>query len=486
MLPFVLTALAGELTYVERELPTRLSGLYASEGAELRVVDLVYERLFYWTTISSELRSRLVRRYELLEARTVLRLYLGDGAVFHDGRPVTAADVCFTVDAHRDPRNPLDRHERFREVVAGCAVGPEGTADVRLASPVVDARRLLDLPVLPAHRFAGTAIPADDPEWRQPLGSGPFALAAPIVAGEPLRFEARRSPLRSPELDAVTLVAMDGAVDALLAGDVHGVVEVPPADHARLVARDDVFVKHHDLRRVWFVAFDPSHARLKDPAVRRALDAAADRSAACASLPEGPEHALPLCEPVTGPFVPSSPYYRRDLAFTTGRATVGEPFAIRLGYDADADREAPGLVAALVERWAKAGARVEAVPVPHAEWGEVLREHGARGRFDAVLDRWQADLRDEVGPLLHGDGASNPFGWSDPEVDALLDRAHRATTDTEARDALQALHARVADARGFLFLYEVDVRSVWSERVQRSINAPVHYFLDVDVWRIRP
>ena len=50
-----------------------------------------------------ELRPRVAESWELSEDRTRLTFRLRDGVRWHDGRPVTARDVVFTVETVRDP-----------------------------------------------------------------------------------------------------------------------------------------------------------------------------------------------------------------------------------------------------------------------------------------------------------------------------------------------------------------------------------------------
>jgi peptide/nickel transport system substrate-binding protein len=104
-------------------------------------------------------------------------LTLRDGVRWHDGRPLSSADVVFTlryVAAHYQPRftPQLDNVARVR------ASGRLGvTIDLRRPSLGFDDQPLADVPILPKHLWAG--LPAGQVAPRGlAVGSGPYRLVS--------------------------------------------------------------------------------------------------------------------------------------------------------------------------------------------------------------------------------------------------------------------------------------------------------------------
>ena len=272
---YLLSAVAAAATLVvlETSLPDRLLPLHDPEGVNRRLQSLVYERLFYRTAITSEAKSRVVTRYDWLDG-PVLALTPRAGLVWHDGEPFDAADICFTIDALR--LGPTPRGDRAARHLTGCEVH-DGVAHVSFTHRLHDARDLLFVPVLPAHRFDGPTPGPDHLEWRKPVGLGAFAVTS--WTDEELVLRAAPSSIHGPRLD-VLRVRAEGpdAVEQLLAGEVHVVVDVPLPQRP-LVAASPHALRVRDPRQWWYVAVDTQHPWLSQLEARQALDTVLDREA---------------------------------------------------------------------------------------------------------------------------------------------------------------------------------------------------------------
>lgn len=98
------------------------------------------------------------------------------GLSWHDGRPLTARDVAFTVRLIRDGLVLDDPAEDFR-VIRDVEAPDEATVIVRMSRPdSVLAWRLAPY-VLPEHLLGKTAAPAEAAFWAAPVGSGPYRFS---------------------------------------------------------------------------------------------------------------------------------------------------------------------------------------------------------------------------------------------------------------------------------------------------------------------
>ena len=147
-----------------------------------------------WVENDLTLRPVLAERWAPNDDGSEWTFALHEGVAFHDGTPLTAADVVATFDRITDPRRRLaGRGDASRGVLAaGRRAGarrPHRSSsarapDQRLPVPrlVADAER--------DHRAGAAARPAADGAF---VGSGPFRLAR-YAAGEGATLVAPRRP----------------------------------------------------------------------------------------------------------------------------------------------------------------------------------------------------------------------------------------------------------------------------------------------------
>ncbi|HEX6868055.1 MAG TPA: ABC transporter substrate-binding protein, partial [Candidatus Limnocylindrales bacterium] len=99
-----------------------------------------------------------------------------DDARWHDGVPVTADDVLFTIRPLQDPAYTGPSGTSWREVTVTAL--DEHTVRFTLATPLGGFLQALTQPLAPAHLLGDVPVELlpDHPFGEQPVGSGPFAL----------------------------------------------------------------------------------------------------------------------------------------------------------------------------------------------------------------------------------------------------------------------------------------------------------------------
>ncbi len=171
----------------------------------------------------------LAERFETADAR-VWRFRLRRGVHFHDGKPLHADDVVFSLMRHKDPATVskakifADQIERVRAVAAD-------EVEVRLHQANAD------LPVTLA-TFWFAIVPAGTHDFNRGIGTGPFLLKEfkrglrSIMVRNPGYWREGR-----PYVDEVVFAGLgdEGArVNALLSGDLDLVAAVDPRSVARI------------------------------------------------------------------------------------------------------------------------------------------------------------------------------------------------------------------------------------------------------------
>lgn len=508
----VLPLLAGaDIGYYEESLPTSLNPLFARTMSDRRSDELVFDRLFYRSAITNELKSRLVSQFERLDDGKKLKVVIRDGVKWHDGKSLGPDDVCFTLDAMLDPGTPAEMATEFREAIQSCEVVKGENAAVFTFNKVYhNPRERVAFHVLPKHAFDGTAVSPDLDFSSRPVGSGPMKASR---GRREVRFTAFPNGHHNAKITDLLLSEGNDPlvqVKTLINGGVFGVVSVAPQYRDEVAASDDVALKSYDLRSWWFVALNTNTPTLQDKRVRQAINLTLDRSKLRElTIGVDPDDENPPCEFVSGPFVQSSPFYNRAVpiqehadgarakelmtqagaSMNAGRWLInGQPITLRIGMNSQLDGEARDLLNQIGNQLQEGGFDRQVFKVPNDEWAQKAVTGRLKDQFDALIGKWSFGVVEDVNDMFHTRGGQqgkyNIFDYTNAQVDGILSRYDAARTDTEAQDAYHDLHAMLADELPYIFLWKLDTKSAWRNEVKNGTITPYFYFTEFDGWRL--
>jgi peptide/nickel transport system substrate-binding protein len=252
----------------------------------------------------------LARRWDWSGDHSRLTFHLETSVRWHDGRPTTAADVVWTLEAARDPQTGYARVSEL-EALASVRALDDSTVVLSFRSPQTAFPDLLtDLAILPAHLL--DSIPhasLRQASWNtNPVGNGPFRF----VSHEPNRrwvFAANPDFPATlggpPRLKRFTVVVVDEPTTklaALVSGELD-FAGIQPA-HAEFVRRDpQLRVVTYPLLMTYGIVLNTRRPPFDRLAVRRALNRAIDRK----ELVEG--YTYGFGTPAEGPVPPMVPHY---------------------------------------------------------------------------------------------------------------------------------------------------------------------------------
>ena len=436
-----------------------------------------------------------------------LRFRLRRGVLWSDGRPLTAADVLFTLRAILDPSNPVRSHEGYDLIDRAFAAG-EYTVVFHLRrawAPAVMTYFSYGFSpqfVLPAHvlasqsplrRAAFNAAPT--------VGDGPYDFVS-WRRGEGLRYDANPRFWRGkPAVASLTIRTIpDPSTNLLLlrAGDLDWNL-LAPAQLA--VVRGDPRIAFVTVPTavVAGLAFNTAHVPLDDVRVRRALAMSIDRDAISRKITLG-------LYPVTNMIQPQyswayDPTVREPGYDPAGADRLLDRAGWRRGADGVRQRDGQALRLVYVQFPETAtGVRVA------ASVQAALRERGidvaikavsnaqlflpgtgvlARGTFDMAYVPWTMGADPDDSSVLECAAPSNYMRWCDPGVERL-ERAALSAVDAGTRKRLYAQIGRtVAEQVPILYLFNADY--VYAYR-KRLLGFAPNAFLptwNAYQWRIR-
>ena len=240
-------------------------------------------------------------------------LVLRKDAVFHDGKPITAEDVKFSIETIRD-NHPF---KTMYGPVNAVTISDARTAVIRLSEPhpaVLLALSTSLTPIIPKHIFGDGTDVKIHPRNGNPVGSGPFKLIE-FKPGEHIimeRFD-RFFVKDQPKLERFIVRLFKDSSSMLLAferGEIDAQSVSDPRELDRVRKTPGVFVVKGAAPAIGpliWLAFNTKNPKLADKRVRQAINFAVDKQYILNTILGG------INSRATGPLAAGSPYYTNDV-----------------------------------------------------------------------------------------------------------------------------------------------------------------------------
>jgi peptide/nickel transport system substrate-binding protein len=260
--------------------PDTLNPLLAESEAGRALVPLLFDSLLAYDPASGQLAARLAATWAVAGDSRTITFTLRSGAVWHDGQPVVAGDVVFTIDLARDPALDSLYGPRLSHVTGARALDST-TVVVGLDQPDCPSLAALgELPIMPEHLSAQLTGNFESARQLKPVGSGPFVFAAQTDQGEVRLARNERYWGGAATLNTWSyrpFESADEVLRALEAGQIDA-AWLPPGRRPGLAALGAAFTVHrYPAPELVAVAFNNDRPPLDDPQVRLALSLAIDR-----------------------------------------------------------------------------------------------------------------------------------------------------------------------------------------------------------------
>jgi peptide/nickel transport system substrate-binding protein len=405
-----------------------------------------------------------------------------------DGKPVTSADVLFTLHAILDPNNPVRSHQGYDLI--------DGARALDAHTVLLHLRRAW-APALMTYFSYGLnpqlVLPKHVLQQQEPLAQAAFN-AAPTVSDGPYRFVAwkRGESLRYvanatywrgrpavarldvrviPDPTTNLLLVESGQLDWNL---------VAPAQLALVRGKPELAFAKVPTAVVAGLAFNTRHTPLDDVRVRRAIAHSIDRDAISRKITFGIYPVTNMLQPqFSWAFDPSvrEPQYdpaAADAEFDTAgwrrgadgvRRKAGRPFEllyVQFPETTTGVRVATAVAESLRER----GVVVSVKAVANAQLFLPRTGVLATGTFDLAYVPWTMGADPDDSAVLVCGGPSNYMHWCDARI-AALESAALGSTDQAARKRLYARIGRIVAADvPILYLFNADYVYAYRKRLR--------------------
>ena len=408
---------------------------------------------------------------------------------WHDGVPLTAADVVFTFNSILNPKvNSVRRSDYIIDGKPIVFSAPDKyTVVAKLPKPFAPFLIHTAMGVLPRHRLAGKDINTAEFN-RKPVGTGPFVFkewqTGDHVTVARNLFYYKGKPL----LKAINYRIIPDENSSLIALEAGEIDEtgIPAKDYIRMKSVKGIKVYDWDVLLYTYLGFNLANPKFADKRVRQALAYATDRQQLIGLICHG------LATPAYAPSAPISwaysdkvPKYEynldkaRQLLKAAGAENLEFTILVNQG---NKEREKAAVI--LQQQYKKIGVKVN---IRVMEWSAILKIVNAPKdpkEFEAIIMGWSLGLDPDAYSIWHSSQYPKGFNfikYVNPTVDRLLEQGG-TTIDKSRRKAIYArLWKTIAEDQPYIFLWYPKAVSGVNERVGGlSKPGPAGLFLQIE------
>ena len=480
--------------YYEDEMGLSANPLHELSMSDTRLTELIGLPL-YAPNYADQPQPVLVKEATLDSTGNTLSLTLKD-VNWSDGKPVTADDVVFTLQAYKNPESrSLDRN-RWDFIIRAEAADAKTVVLTFQRTYREPPAAQLYMKVIPKHSFKGTGIPRNHSYGKKPVTAGPFVVKEKDHKNWVLqRYENSPRGAKLPEVRCQEVPEKRTQAELMSYEYGHAMISVEPQQRAELDADQCCTLKPYPSKSWWFTAFNQKNAALADVKVRRAMSLAVDRQQALDLIGEG--------ELISGPFTLSSRYYNHDVSVPTQNLTDatalmeeagytktgtqwtkgGVTIDLRFFYDEALGEQGQTVATNIVGQLKKFGVNVSA---PAAIGGESWEERIMQKQdYDLAMSQWSFDVNEDIGQLFRRGGVRNFVGYGDDRTDQLLNGAYQSQDPSEQQAYYKEIHRRLADTAPYIFQWSLRNFSAISWDVGGAHIQAYYYFTQFPDWDLK-
>ncbi len=428
--------------------PLQLDPRHSTDANSVRIGNLIYSSLLRFDE-HLRLRAELAASWRRLDERNY-EFTVRQGVRFHNGQPLTAADVKYTFESMLDPAARSPKRGLLKHLAA-----VEQTGTHRLLFQ-------LNAPHAPfVEQFTLGIVPAGSPSNdKPPSGSGPFMLEA-VDSGEKVTLKANGDYWEGkPALAGVVFKIVPDAMVRVLEFKKHSIDfmqnDIEPDMLPWLRRNTSADIGIHEGTTFQYIGINLAHPILKQRKVRQALALAIDRDAVIRHLLKGTgDAASGILAPINWAFDDSVAHWPHD-------PEKAKRLLDEAGYtDPDGDGPRPRfrlsfkttnidlrrrIAEALKEQLQRVGIELE---IRSYEWGTFFSDI-KNGNFHLYSLAWVGVIDPDIQYQIFHSASMPPNGdnrgrYNNPEVDRLLEQGRVSFDETERKRIYSQLQKLLAE-----------------------------------------
>jgi peptide/nickel transport system substrate-binding protein len=488
----------GNLRIAYYKEPESLNPLESRNTASTYLETLIFSSLVKYNA-DRKIKGDIAEEWTVSEDGLVWTLKLKKGITFHDGEPLTAADVIFTYESHIN--SPIT--QRSFLVIDKISSDEDYSVSFTLQYPYAPFGMLLTYSILPKHILSDPS--KTEGFSKHPVGSGPFVFKS--WSANRIELEAnKRYHDNRPFLDGVSFIRLmntDAAWSALLRKEIDLVEEIDELDYGILEQEEQNYQVYSYITNFYYaLVFNLENPLFSKPEMRKAIQACVDRDDLMRNTIIGGHGTI-----TSGPLHPATESYNRNvqsqsfdpemaeelLAEQGWENTDSDPFLEKDGLDlsltvisADEDRLKDELIERLKWQLLRQGIKTETTSYTQRK---LFEKRLIPGDFQAVLLRYNHGGHPDQSLTLFwhskNTGLTNIPRYSNNRIDNLIEKA-RSEMDPELRKRYyHEIHSIIAEDAPAAFLFFLKKNIGISSRIGGVQVFPGSYHQTIADWYIK-
>lgn len=505
--------------YLIRELssdPQYLNPIISNDATSSQVEYLLFDSLLDIDgTTESSLVPRLAKSWDISEDKLTITFYIRKDIRWHDGEPLTAADVKFTFDLAMRPDVPAIGLKSIVEPLRKVEVIAPYTVQFSFKYPYAPALTYIgSVQIVPQHRLNEDALKKETEQLmksepvtilttqynRNPIGSGPYKFDEWKTAQflKIKRNENFWDKEHIPSIKEVMFKVIPSrtvAFNMLRKGELD-VMRARAAQYMRFERMEDMVHQYNAMKfyepTTYYIAWNcrSDHPIFSDKKVRIAMTHALDRQAFIQKVEYG------LGTVITGPFYFKSWAYNPSLKPISFDLEKAASLLLEAGWsdhdgDGVLDKDGkkfefnliiPGGAASFAQLASIMQANLKRLAIDASirqyEWSVYLNRK-RNGEFDAIVGGWRLGVDPDQYGIWHSSQihvGNNSISYSNPEVDSLLIEGRR-TFDRDSRQKIYwQVHKLIQEDQPYTFVFTSMETYILNKRIENITISPYGLF----------
>ncbi|PTW58990.1 peptide/nickel transport system substrate-binding protein [Breoghania corrubedonensis] len=468
---------------VQPEPPSVMIGI-TTNGPALLVGGNIYESLLRYDENLKPMPS-LAKSWETSEDGLTYTFHLQEGVKWHDGKPMTSADVMFSVEDFLMKLQP--RHRNLMSHVAKVVAPDDNTVVFTLKEPFeafIRGFAFYTMPIVPKHIYEGTDYQTN-PANEKLIGTGPYKFAEwkrgsyiklvknedYYLPGKPYIDELYYHVI--PDGASRAVAYETGQVSVLPGGSVEN-FDIPRLSKlANTCTTEKGWEYFAPLSWLWLNNRKPPMDNVK---FRQAVMFALDREFAKDVLWNG------YGKVSTGPISSKVPFYANVGPSYPHDPAKAKALLKEMGYDGKPLKLLPLPYGETWQRWAEAvkqnladvGIPVEIESTDVAGWNQKTSQWDYDIAFTYLYQNGDpaigVDRNYKSSQIAKGNPFNNVEGYSNPEVDKLFTEAAVAFPAAKRQELYDKVQAKLREDVPVAWLLELGFPTIYNCNVENPIS----------------
>jgi peptide/nickel transport system substrate-binding protein len=468
---------SGTVNFLMDSAPTNLDPRIGADAYSAHVDGLMFSSLVARDAHMNVIPD-LAQSWDIPDSLTYV-FHLRSGVKFHDGRPLTSADVKYTFDTILFGALKTPKRGAFK-MVTSVEAPDDATVIFHLSQPYASLLTSMVSPEIGIVPRGSGAEMAQDP-----IGTGPFRFVS-ATTDEEIVLERNENYFGgAPKIERLRMrIVPDAIVRALelRKGSADAAINSLTPDMVVTLAKDrGLAAVQEPGTTMAYLAFNFEDPILAKRAVRQALAYATDRATIIKYLLRGQARpAQSLLPPNHWAFdgdvqkYDFDPGLAEEMLDAAGYRRGKDGVRLRLTLKTSTDEFTRLTSAAIADQWKRVGVNLELRPLEFATFYTDI----TRGSFQMYTLRWVgANTDPDIFEYVFGSKRMPPVGanrghYRNAELDGLLDQARVEMDQAKRKAILAEVQRMVAADEPYINLWYVDNVCVHRVRLEGIALSP--------------